>query len=198
MSARVPTTRRAPPPPRRRSFRLPNGDRLERRILPALSPRALASPLHFGALNDADVSHFLSVPDEVDVYSLAMQRGETIKVSLVAQQNGSTLEGLLRIFDAQGRPLAIDDQQGGDPRMTFQAAIAGTYYIGVSSAPNDSYDPSIANGGVPGDTIGLYKLDVTESTSTLILPDMTGSVFRTGVDMAAPGDVVPVNFTVEN
>ena len=30
------------------------------------------------------------------------------------------------------------------------------------------------------------------------MPDLTGSSFRTGVDMAAAGDTVPVNFTVQN
>ena len=158
----------------------------------------LAVPLHFGALNDAEVSHFLSIPTEVDLYAVTMQRGETIDVSVDAQQAGSALESLLRIFDADGTPMALDDQQGGDPRLTFQAAAAGTYYIGVSSAPNDDYDPTVADSGIPGGSTGLYTLDVTESTSTLLLPDMTGSSFRTGLDMASPGDSVPVSFTVQN
>ena len=158
----------------------------------------LAVPLHFGALDDAEVSHFLSIPTEVDLYSLTMQRGETIDVSVDAQQAGSALESLLRVFDADGTPMALDDQQGGDPQLTFQAATAGTYYIGVSSAPNDDYDPTVADSGTPGGTTGLYTLDVTDSTSTLLLPDLTGSSFRTGLDMASPGDSVPVSFTVQN
>ncbi len=158
----------------------------------------LAVPLHFGALNDAEVSHFLSIPTEVDLYSLAMQRGETIGVSVDAQQAGSALESLLRVFDAQGTPMALDDLQGGDPRLTFQAASAGTYFIGLSSAPNDDYDPTVADSGTPGGTTGLYTLAVTDSTSTLLLPDVTGSSFRTGLDMTSPGESVPVSFTVQN
>ncbi len=159
---------------------------------------ALAVPLHFGVLKDAAVSHFLSIPTEVNLYSLSMQRGETIRVSVDAQQAGSALESLLRVFDADGTPMALDDQQGGDPQLTFQAATAGTYYIGVSGAPNDSYNPEVANSGTPGGTTGLYTLDVTHSTSTILLPDVAGSSFRTGVDMAAPGDSVPLSFTVQN
>jgi hypothetical protein len=34
--------------------------------------------------------------------------------------------------------------------------------------------------------------------ASLLLPDMTGSPFRTGADVAASGDSVPVSFTVEN
>src|SRR6516165_9808765 len=127
---------------RRQSFRPPDGDRLEPRRLLAASPLDSAVPLHFGALNDAEVSHFLSIPDEVDLYSVTLQSGETLEASIDSQQAGSGLTSLLRVFDANGTPLALDDQQGGDPHLTFQAANTGDYYIGVSSDPNDNYDPS--------------------------------------------------------
>ena len=52
--------------------------------------------------------------------------------------------------------------------------------------------------GVPGDTTGLYTLDVNLTTSAPLMPDLTGSSFRTGVDMAAAGDTIPVSFTVQN
>ena len=52
--------------------------------------------------------------------------------------------------------------------------------------------------GVPGTTTGLYTLSVTLATSTPLMPDLTGSSFRTGVDMAAAGDTIPVSFTVQN
>ena len=146
----------------------------------------LAVPLHFGALNDAEVSHFLSIPTEVDLYSLTMQRGETIDVSVDAQQAGSALESLLRIFDAHGTPMALDDQQGGDPRLTFQAATAGTYYIGVSSAPNDDYDPMVADSGTPGGTTGLYTLDVTRIDLDAALAGHDGQLVPDG-----PGHGLP-------
>ena len=52
--------------------------------------------------------------------------------------------------------------------------------------------------GVPGATTGLYTLSVTLTPSAPLMPDLTGSSFRTGVDMAAAGDAIPVNFTVQN
>ncbi len=185
-------------PRRRWSFWLPDGEWLEPRTLLAASPLDLAVPLHFGAYNDAEVSHFLSIPNEVDLYSVPLQAGEIVSASVDAQQAGSGLTSLLRIFDANGTPLALDNQQGGDPQLSFQAATAGVYYIGVSSAPNNDYNPLVANSGVPGDTTGLYTLDVDLTTSAPLLPDLTGSSFRTGVDMAAAGDTFPVNFTVQN
>ncbi len=183
---------------RRRSFRLPDGDWLEPRTLLAASPLDLAVPLHFGAFNDAEVSHFLSVPDEVDVYSVTLQSGETLDASIDAQQAGSGLRSLLRVFDARGTPLALNNQQGGDPQLSFQAATAGVYYVGISSAPNDTYNPAGGGGGVPGGTTGLYTLNVRLTTATPLMADLTGGSFRTGVDMAAAGDAIPVSFTVQN
>ena len=185
-------------PRRRWPVWLPDGDWLEDRTLLATSPLDLAMPLHFESFNVARVSHFLSIPDEFDLYSVTLQKGETLEASISAQQSGSGLASLLRIFDANGKPLALDDQQGGDPHLSFQVSTAGVYYIGVSSAPDDNYNPTVTFSGVPGDTTGLYTLDVQLTTGAPLLPDMTGSSFRTGVDMAAAGDTIPVSFTVEN
>ena len=171
---------------------------LARRTLLALSPLALASPLHFNSRDSVQISHELSTPSEVDLYAATLQTGDTLDINIVAQETGSGLASLLRIFDANGTPLALDNQQGGDPHLNFQAASTGTYYIGVSSAPNNNYNPTVLNSGSSGGTTGLYELDVNLTKAAPLLPDVTGSSFRTGVDMAAAGDTVPVNFTVEN
>ena len=193
-------------------------EQLEDRTLLSPSPLLAAVPLNFNAIsNTAQVSHFLSSPGEVDLYSVALKAGDTIQAGISAQDAGnqagasfmfpfpgfsyqgtSGLESQLRVFDANGTPLALDNQQGGDPSLSFQAKTAGIYYIGVSSGPNDNYNPNIAGSGTPGDTTGLYTLGVRLLTATPLQPDLTGSSFRTGADMAAAGDQVPVNFTVQN
>ena len=189
--------RRVSPWHRVAAFRLPDGDWLEHRTLLAGTGLSAAVPLHFGLFDDATESHFLSTPGEFDLYSLALQSGDTVYSSIDAQNSGSTLTSLLRVFDSSGTALAIDDQEGGDPQLTFQAATAGTYYIGVSSAPDNEYNPLISSSGSPGGGTGLYTLDVLR-TSGPLMPDLTGSSFRTGLDMAAPGESVPVSFTVQN
>ncbi len=186
------------PPRRQWSFRMLDGDWLEQRTLMAATPLETAVPLHFGAFNDAQVSHFLSIPDEFDLYSLTLQKDETFDASIDAQNAGSALTSLLRVFNSSGTPLALDNQLGGDPQLSFQASTAGTYYIGVSSAPNDDYNPAVMYSGVPGTTTGVYTLSVTLTTSAPPLPDLAGSSFRTSVDMAAAGDTIPVSFTVQN
>src|SRR6516164_5418714 len=191
---------------------------LEDRTLLSPSPLLAAVPLNFNAIsNTAQVSHFLSSPGEVDLYSVALKAGDTIQAGISAQDAGkqagasfmfpfpgfsyqgtSALESQLRVFDANGTPLALDDQQGGDPSLSFQAKTAGIYYIGVSSGPNDNYNPNVADSGTPGDTTGLYTLGVRLLTTTPLQPDLTGSSFRTGTDMAAAGNQVAVNFIVQN
>jgi hypothetical protein len=191
---------------------------LEERTLFNASPLASAVPLDFNtASNTAQVSHFLSSATEVDLYSVSLQAGDTIHAGISAQDAGnqagagflfpfpgfgiqgiSPLESQLRVFDAHGTPLALDDQQGGDPSLSFQAASTGTYYIGVSSAANDNYTPNVPGSGTPGGTTGGYTLGVRLLTATPLQPDLTGSTFRTGADMAAAGDQVAVNFTVQN
>jgi hypothetical protein len=183
---------------RRWSPWLPDGDWLEDRTLLANSPLDQAVPLHFGAFDDAQVTHFLSIPDEFDLYSVSMQKAETLDASISAVESGSGLASLLRVFDASGTPLALDNQQGGDPQLSFQAATAGTYYVGVSSAPDNNYKPTVMYSGTPGATTGLYTLAVNLTAGAPLLPDLTGSSFRTGADMGASGDTIPVNFTVEN
>jgi hypothetical protein len=185
-------------PQRRRHLRPLDGECLEERALPSASPLESAMPLRFESFNIATVSHFLALPDEFDLYSATLHSGDTVQVSVDTSQPASGLASLLRIFDANGRPLALDNQQGGDPTLTFQVATGGLYYIGVSSAPDYNYNPMVAASGTPGLTTGLYTLTVKLTNYTPLMPDMAGSSFRTGTDMAAPGDTVPVNLTVQN
>lgn len=181
-----------------RPLRLPAAEWLEDRPLLAVSLLGSAAPLQFLAFNDAQVSHFLSAPGEVDLYSVTLGRGDTLSLGINAQQSGSGLASTLRVFTANGTPLALDDQQGGDPHLVFQAATSGKYVIGVSSAPNNHYNPNIAGSGTAGGTTGLYTLTARLTSAAPLQPDMTGSSFRTGVNTAAPGDQVPLRFTVQN
>jgi hypothetical protein len=171
---------------------------LEDRTCLSNSPLAAATPLLFGPLGTAQAAHFLARPTEVDLYWVHLQANDRLSISVSAQTTGSGLQSLLRVFDAQATPLALDDQQGGDPRLTFQAATAGDYFVGVSSAPNDAYDPTVSDRGTAGGTTGLYTLDLRRTPGAPPRPDLAGSSFRLGADMAEPGDRIPLTFAVEN
>jgi hypothetical protein len=102
------------------------------------------------------------------------------------------------VFDASGRPLALNAQQGGDPRLTFQALAAGDYLVGVSSSGDDAYDPAVATSGHSGLTTGLYALDLQRKPEVALTPELAGSSFRLQTDTAAYGDTVAGTFTVDN
>jgi hypothetical protein len=171
---------------------------LEDRTLLSSSPLADATPLLFGPLETAQATHFLASPTEVDLYRVHLDAQDRLSTTVSAQTAGSGLESLLRVFDAQGTPLALDDQQGGDPQLSFQAPTAGDYFVGVSSAPNDAYDPSVGDSGTAGGTTGLYTLDLRRTPAAPLQPDLTGSSFRLGADAAETGDRIPLTFAVEN
>ncbi len=77
----------------------------------------------------------------------------------------------LRLFDAAGTQLASnDDGSGFDPEggigsgesyLEHWFSAAGTYYIGVSGAPNSGYNPLTGTGDVNGD-VGWYDLTVRD------------------------------------
>ncbi len=169
----------------RRAFRRLEVERLAKRSLCAVSALSLAQPLNFGAFNVAEVTHDLSAPGEIDYYSATLRVGDILNASIDTQQFGGSLASLLRIYNANGVPLTTNGQQGGDPHLSFQAATAGLYYIGVS-------------GGTDGGTTGLYTLSVQHATSVSLQPDLSGASFRLGADMGAAGDSIPVSFIVQN
>src|SRR5206468_250912 len=80
----------------------------------------------------------------------------------------------------------------------FQAATTGDYFVGVSSAGDDAYDPTLAHGGHGGATTGLYSLDVRLTPAAPRLADLTGASFRLTTATAAYGETVSGTFTVDN
>jgi len=136
-------SRRHPARTRRRGPVRPRLERLESRIVFALP----ATPLPLTAFGTAHAAALLSAPNEFDLYRVHLNTGDVVNVAVNSQPSGGALQSSLRVFDATGRPLALDAQQGGDPRLTFQAPAAGDYLVGVSSAGDDAYDPAVANSG---------------------------------------------------
>jgi hypothetical protein len=88
---------------------------------------------------------------------------------------GSNLVAVLRLFNAQGRQLAMSS--GPDAVLTFTFQTGGTYYVGVSGKGNAAYDPISGKGAQPGYT-GDYSIALT--------PGPRGKVARNGqLDQAA-------------
>lgn len=100
----------------------------------------------------------------VDVYGFELEQGDTVTLNVNAAQLETGLDPALRLFDAEGKELAISDDYaapGEDPSIIdsyieFTADTTGQYFIGVSGVPNTDYD-------------------VVEGTNNLDLSDYTSS-----------------------
>ena len=101
----------------------------------------------------------LDPANDVDLYELELTTGETLFVDVDDEINGSALEAVLTIFDADGNQLS---QNGDDldSLLRFTADEDGTYYVGVSSSGNLDYDPNVAGSGT-GDSSGSYSLELS-------------------------------------
>jgi hypothetical protein len=78
---------------------------------------------------------------DVDVYQFTGKAGQQITVEVTAHRRGSTLDGHVTLFDAQGRIWATADDApntGGapsrDPLLTFTLPADGTYLLSLIDA----------------------------------------------------------------
>lgn len=109
---------------------------------------------------------------DVDMVRVNLNAGDAIQVTVRAQALGSPLDPVVRLFDSAGVPLGINDNAPGlgrDSRLTFTAPRSGAYFIGVSGAPNTSYDPVVLGFGTVGST-GDYELEIMVNGFTGVTP----------------------------
>jgi hypothetical protein len=71
----------------------------------------------------------------VDVYALQLNEERTVRVEVRARSFGSALDGLVTIYDAQGRRVVENDDRPGqvDPQVERRLP-AGRYSIVVQDA----------------------------------------------------------------
>src|SRR4051812_19232972 len=79
---------------------------LEDRTLLAGHTLASAAALGFRPNNTATASGFLASGQQADLFALSLAPGDQVRVAVAAQQAGSALDSLLRVFDATGRQVA--------------------------------------------------------------------------------------------
>jgi subtilisin family serine protease len=98
---------------------------------------------------------------DVDMYRVLVRGGQSLVIDIDAQSlpGGSSLDSVLRVFDASGRQVRANDDFGGslDSRIVIRPQKTGYFHIGVSGYGNSRYDPQAARVTRAGST-GRYEL----------------------------------------
>jgi hypothetical protein len=98
---------------------------------------------------------------DVDIYRFEAFAGATFRALTALPPGGRSMDTILRLFDANGSQLAVnDDDLGLYSRIDFEFEVSGTYYVGVSGFANFNYNPNTGGSGVAGST-GDYRLTLT-------------------------------------
>ncbi|MBI3462991.1 MAG: DVUA0089 family protein [Planctomycetes bacterium] len=139
-------------------------EKLEDRRVLSVDMVSQATPVEV----ETSVSGNISSGTDVDLYAVTVEAGQEIVFDIDFLEGG--LDSYIRLFDASGALLASNDNGNGEggayPEFSslesfldFTFTTAGTYYLGVSSSGNESYDP-LTGGGAEGATAGAYLLNV--------------------------------------
>lgn len=145
---------------------------------------------------------------DVDLFKISLTAGDVLDVDVDAEflDDGtmySSLDSHLRIFDSSGSELAVnanglstnDYPMGSyDSYLSFTAPTSGDYYIGVTSAGNESYDPTM-EGMWSGNTTGDYLLQLLvtggdTNQAPVVTPNQSFSVAEDASANASVGTVV--------
>src|SRR5262249_26451064 len=103
---------------------------------------------------------------DVDMYKLQANAGNVIRVDVDGNAFQSGLDGILRVFDANGLQVTANDDALGDdsdPRIEYIVKTSGTYYVGVSGFANVQYDPLVEESGDPNLSFrtGAYTIEIS-------------------------------------
>ena len=107
------------------------------------------------------VSSSIDSVSDIDLYQFQLNTGQGITLdidTIGAANNTANFDSYLRVFDAEGNELAVNDdfslnseEFSLDSYIGFIANKTGEYYVGVSSTANNSYNP------VNGDNVNQFQ-----------------------------------------
>lgn len=130
-------------------------------------------------------------PNDVDLYKVTLQVEGDLTVSLLPVTNGTNFDPVLEFFDSSGNLLYSANGTGGTyPGIATpigQPLVTGTYYVGVSSIGNATYNPVNGSGIAGGTGQGDYLL-----TAKITNPDPHGvPAVGSPLDLTGPTTLLP-------
>ena len=127
--------------------------------------------------------------NDVDLFRVDLESPGVVTFATAPLAGGTTFDAYLRLFDANGNPLAAADDSaaGVYPMLRSVRLPAGRYYFGVSSFNNTAYNVTNGSGAANGQSTGDYALTVG-----LTNPDPNGvAQGATHVDLTDPDTINP-------
>ncbi len=112
-----------------------------------------------GTGNIGDNVNLADAGEDVDIIRMDIEAGSQVTINVNAATIGSSLDSYLRVFDEQGNQLFSNDNIVGssDSEIVFTAPKTGIYYVGVSGAGNQAYNPALEGTAAVGSS-GDYEL----------------------------------------
>ena len=161
-------------------------------ILTAIASGLTSSiPASFSDAGSIGDNSNVSPSADVDLIELQLNAGDIVTIDIDAAEFGSSLDSVLRLFDSSGSQVAMSDDFPApgesfslDSYLEFTAAVSDTYYVGISSYNNFSYDP-FEEGSSSGLSDGDYQIEIALNGGG---SDSSG--FGTHTVTVNPGEIV--------
>ena len=128
----------------------------------------ISEAIDLGSVTRVGVEYIGSIdfPTDVDMYRIVGQRRQSVAIDI---DTYGSVDSYLRLFNKFGREVASNDKGVApgeactpDSYLTYEFDYDGEYYIGVSGAGNNSYDPETGGGDEAASTTGIYALSIVE------------------------------------
>lgn len=145
----------------------------------------------------------------LDLLKFELDAGDRVTIDIDANEFGSGLDSVLRLFDSSGNEVAVSDNDlapddnffSADSYIDFTASSAQTYYVGASSYYDFYYDPFSGSPTGYGYTSGSYTINVRvgngDSSNQVTLSEPNDTIpqaFDTGLSSANPGNFIGSGF----
>ena len=135
-------------------------------------------------------------PDDIDLFRVTLESPGVVTFQTAPLPGGTNFDAYLRLFDDDGNQIAFaDDTSGLYPTLQSVRLAAGTYYFGISSFNNSTYNIVTGGGAAAGQSSGDYSLTVG-----LTNPDPNGvgqgsvEVTVTNPNQINPATQLPSNY----
>jgi len=141
-----------------------------------------------------------AISGDINMYKLTLTTPGTLSTETIAQRlpGPSLLDTELRVFqqnaDGSYSAIAQNDNYFGTDSYVSLSLQPGTYFVGVTAAGDDLYDPSIPNSGMNGRTTGPYELRVDFTPQETLGPaeaTASGNIVLTGANITVNTGTTP-------